>query len=187
MKPRLIILVVLAGVLAVTFAMRSSAPPKEGSGSHLTPEEQAELKERHSKQLLVWQFPLSGEDPEEEPEFNVTVRVDTSTGHNRLVLEVSELHGYYVEYLQATVWYVNKEGDDPNDTPLVIRRVMNRYLEAGSTLVDCFEVVPSELNSVGGSIGESWNWRAQIDSHARARTENPANFPPVGGTSRCDN
>lgn len=187
MKPRLIILLVLAGALALAFATRSTSPPVEGTDSGLSPAEKAELETLHSEQLLVWQFPLAGDEPEEEPEFDVNVRVDTSTGHNRLVLEVTEQHGYYVEFLKATVWYADDPEVDPSDAPLSVAHVLNRYLKSGDTLVECIEMVPAELRSIGGSIGESDHWFARIDHYTRARVADPSELPPVGGTNRCDN
>ncbi len=185
MKPRLVILVVLAGILAVAFAMRSSAPKTEDD-MQLSTVAKKDMAAVRDQQRMIWQFELPGEEPEEEAVFDVNVRVDTSTGKNRLVLEVSEEHGYYVEYLKAAVWYVENEGDNRNDTRFEMTHRLNRYLKAGETLTECFELVPAELGRIGGSIGESQNWRAEIDSYHRARVANPKKFPPVGGTNKCD-
>jgi len=174
MKPRLIILIVAALGLAVAFAVRSA-----------TPEKTEEQKESGNDGKMIWQFELPGEEPEEEAEFDVNVRVDTSTGKNRLVLEITEVHGYYVEYLEADIWYTGGKETDEGRGPLTFTHRMNRYLKANETLVECLEVVPRELSFVGGSIGTDADWAAEITSYNRARATNPATFPPVGGESRC--
>jgi len=182
MKPRLIILVVVAAALAIGLAFRTAAPPQNEGGGDTPPVPPLE----RVNQKMVFEFPLPGKEPDEECEFNVNVRVDTSTGKNRLVLEISEIHGDYVEVPTAEIWYAGPEGLDLPDAPLSFQHLMNRYIRANETMVECLEVVPAELNHVGGSIGASGDWRAEIASYRRARTENPAEFPPVGGKSRCE-
>jgi len=176
MKPRLIILIVMAAGLAAAFAVRSSSPPKAGEGE----------KETGDEGKMVWQFELPGEEPEEEADFDVNVRVDTSTGKNRLVLEITEVHGYYVEYLVADIWYRGAKETEEAGSLLTLTHRMNRYLKANETLVECLELVPRELSFVGGTIGTSEDWEAEITSYNRARAANPKSFPPVGGENRCD-
>ncbi len=183
MKPRLIILIVSAAGLAVVFAVRSASPPDaEGGNSG----EDSALAEATARGQMIWTFDLPGEEPEEEAEFDVSVRVDTSTGKNRLVLEVTEVHGYYAEYLVADIWYVGaKKSEEAGSEPIVTHR-MNRYLKANETMVECLELVPRELSLVGGSIGLTEDWKAEITGCNRSRAVNPESFPPVGGESYCD-
>jgi len=135
---------------------------------------------------MVRDFQLPGEEPEEDAQFDVNVRVDKASGKNRLILEVTERHGYYVETLQALIWYSGGTGLDPASAPVVVQFFMNRYLKANETLVDCIELVPGELRDIGGDIGMDSDWSAEITSYGRARAQNPASFPPVGGKGHCD-
>lgn len=188
MKPRLIILVVIAAALAVGFAFRTAAPPKNaGNGDGgVQPPVTPVMKKIREQQKMVFEFPLPGKEPDEPCEFNVNVRVDTSTGKNRLVLEISEIHGDYVEVPTVQIWYAGPEGLDQPDAPLSFNQILNRYIPANETMVECLEVVPAELRHVGGKIGTDSDWRAEIIEYRRARTKNPEKFPPVGGKSRCD-
>lgn len=182
MKPRLILLIVAAAGLAVAFAMRSVSPPSAGGA---VSGDNPALQEIRDQGRMIWQFDLPGEEPDEEAEFVVGVRVDTSTGKNRLVLEVTEVHGYYVEYLVADIWYVGGKASDDSGSGPAVTHHLNRYLKANETLVECLELVPRELSKVGGSIGSSEDWSAEITRHARSRAANPESFPPVGGEDRC--
>jgi len=188
MKPRLIILVVVAAALAITFALRSSAPPKKDMDKDtvVQTDHGEKINELRNQQKMVFEFPLPGKEPDEPCEFNVNVRVDTSTGKNRLVLEISEIHGDYVELPEAEIWYAGPDGLDLAQSPLSFTHLMNRYIPANETMVECLEVVPAELSHIGGSIGTDSDWRAEIIEYRRARTKNPEKFPPVGGKSRCD-
>lgn len=188
MKPRLIILIVIAAALATAFALRSSAPPKKDAGGDTQFETNGgeKIEDVRERQKMVFEFPLPGKEPDEPCEFNVNVRVDTSTGKNRLVLEISEIHGDYVEVPTAQIWYAGPQGLDQPDAPLTFRQILNRYIPANETMVECLEVVPAELRHVGGKIGTDSDWRAEIVEYRRAREKNPEKFPPVGGTSRCD-
>ncbi len=182
MKPRLIILIVAAAGLAVAFAVRSASPPSAGDEISGDNPASAEIRD---PQKLVWEFELAGDAPEEEAEFDVNVRVDTSTGKNRLVLDITEVHGYYVEYIVADIWYVGGDELDDADYQFTFTHRMNRYLRANETLVECLELVPRELSFVGGSIGSTEDWAAEITNYNRARAANPESFPPVGGEDRC--
>ena len=62
---------------------------------------------------------------------------------------------------------------------------MNRYLEANDTMVECLELVPRELSFVGGTIGSSEDWAAEITGYNRARIANPKRFHVIGGDDRC--
>jgi len=179
MKLRLIILVVVAAGLAVAFAVRSASPPKE------TLQTNTESDDNGDSKLMVRDFELPGDEPEEDADFDVNVRVDKASGKNRLVLEVTEKHGYYAETFQALIWHSGKTGSDPDDSPLNVNYFMNRYLKANETLVDCIDLVPGEVRDVGGDLGADSDWSAEITSYDRARTKNPDTFPPVGGTGKC--
>ena len=65
---------------------------------------------------------------------------------------------------------------------------MNKYLKSNDTLVDCMEVVPAELGDIGGDIGETSNWDAEIVTWMaeRVRESDPDPFPLIYESDRCD-
>ncbi len=176
MKPRLLILIAFAGGLAVYFAIAPSRPVGEAaSNSNPSAGDGRELSEQQRHELITELplLPLAGDEPEEAANVLVAVDVDSSSGKNRLVLTLSESHGYYVEYFQLRVWYKETPDMDYADSPLRFNQVIDKYIKANESLRDCVTVVPAELNRVGGDIGTSDKWDAEVSSFARARESNP--------------
>jgi hypothetical protein len=183
-SPLLVILIVIAAGLGVVFAFRASAPPASPMDfvDDDTEPKVPELKE-------ISQYPLDGEPPEEPPEFDVQAEVDTSEGKNRMVIYLTETHGYYVEMPVVRFWW---KGNDPDlerdDSVFSFVYRPNNYIKANETFKDCFEVTGPELRAAtglaDGEIGTTENWGWQLEGYFRARPENPEKFPPVSDVGR---
>lgn len=188
MNVRLLILIVVAGGMAVYFAVGKN---KESVVIEID-EDPTSNEPGGSKKIETRtpaDFPLPGREPADPPEapddFAVTVEVDRSTGKNRLYFNITEKHGYYVETFRLLAWYKRPGVTGPEDSPLTVPHYLNDYLKANETLRTCIEVVPAELSRVGGDIGKSENWEARIDHYDRAREKNPDQFPPVIRVNSC--
>lgn len=184
MTIRLIILVVVAGALAVMFALRSTAPPSEvvANQQNSFMADGGKTREQVAlEQQTLLQRDLPGEEPPEPADLSVRVEVDPTGGKNRLYLYISEAHGYYVEDFTAVIWHKG-DGDvaGPEDAALQVTHPINKFLKANETLVDCLELVKPELDKVGGHIGQTGDWEAIVERYGRARTENPVEFPSLG-------
>ncbi|MFQ5493842.1 MAG: hypothetical protein ACE5EX_00515 [Phycisphaerae bacterium] len=181
MKPRLLILIALAGGMAVYVATRASAPaPKMPLPIVDVPDDDLIMK-------TLQQQDLPGEEPEEECEFSVGVEVDPSDNKNRLYYYIDEAHGYFVESLRVEFWF-NPTPENPDNSTRVFREHLNAYIKANETLFGCLEAVPGELDNIGNSIGTSENWEAYVVWYHRARVTNPDPFPllPERVHSQCD-
>lgn len=189
MKPRMLILLVLAGGLALYFATSKSQPITEvdqdtptlymGDADGLTTEQREMLKKR------LAELPLPGDEPPDPPDISVQVEVDTSAGKNRLYFTLSEAHGYYVETFRLQVWYKVTPDMEPEDSPLVLGHYLDRFVKANETLRDCMEVVPAELADIDGDIGTTADWGVRLVSHGRARDNNPDPLPYRAVNNRC--
>jgi len=188
MKPRLLILILAAGGLAVYFALAGNKPAttansngvqKAGDDRGLTAEQRREVITELAK------LPLAGEEPPDAPEISASVEVDTSSGKNRLVVTLSEAHGYYVEGFRLRLWYKTTPDTDYADSPLHVEHFLDKYIKANETLRDCFEVVPAELKRVGGDIGTTENWAVEVSWHGRARAQNPSPLRYRPDDGRC--
>ena len=185
MTIRLIILVVVAGVLAVMFAVRSTAPPAEEpaeqQNSFLASDEGKSREQVAQEQQTLLQRVLPGEEPPEPADLSVLVEVDPTGRKNRLYLYITEAHGYYVEDFTVMIWHKG-DGDltEPQDSALQVIHTINKFLKANETLMDCLELVKPELANVGGDIGQTGDWEARVRRYGRARAENPVEFPPLG-------
>lgn len=186
---RLIILVVVAGGMAVFLALNKSNQP---STTQVDPPSATESGSGNPEinTKIISEFALPGAEPADPPEvpddFAVTVEVDTSKGKNRLYFNITEKHGYYVETFRLTAWVKRPGVEGPEDSPLQVPVYLPEYLKANETLRTCIEVVPAELRHVGGSIGKSEDWEARIDYYHRAREKNPEKFPPTLRVQPCD-
>ena len=69
-------------------------------------------------------------------------------------------------------------GATEEDSPLVLNQFFDRYMPARENLRLCLEVVPAELQRVGGDIGATSDWNAEVVWHNRWRANNPNQFPP---------
>ena len=187
MNARLLILIALAGGLAIYFAFGKNRAPAvvetiEEDGDGLT---QEQIDEIRVKQTELCKRPLPGRDPAEPPNLAVTVEVDRSSGKNRLYFNITESHGYYVETFRIQVWYKGEGVTGPEGSRLSFTVYVDDYLKANETLRTCAEVVPAELAHVGGDMGTTANWDAKIIWHCRAREKNPDPLPVVTDMGRC--
>jgi hypothetical protein len=190
MGARLLILVVLAGGLAVYFAFAkkpTQVVEEEETPTYLMPADNVDggLEAVRTKQILVAEQPIGGREPKEEPEIDVQVEVDTSGGKNRLYFTISEAHGYYVDTFQLRAWWVEEGVTSPEDSPLSLGVYLNTYKKANETLRTCVEVVPAELDKVGGDIGTTKNWDVILESYGRAREKNPDKLPIISEVGQC--
>ena len=181
MNPRLLILIVVAAGMAIYFAaVKGGAKPDDTvvskSGSDPTP-----------FQGTLDTLKLAGSEPAEKPDLAVQVEVDRSKGKYRLFFNITEAHGFYVEQFRVRFWYVKAGVTGAADSPVNLSQFFDRYLPAKDTLRVCMEVVPAELSRVNGDMGDSSNWKAEIESHGRARAKNPDPMPPrTDITTSCD-
>lgn len=186
MQPRLIILVLVAIGLGITAAIKLSGkstavePPTDQLDADVD-RAQIELL-----QTMLGARPLAGEEPPEEPDLQIQVAVNTTSGKNRLDFWITEAHGYYVEEFVLEFWYKTEPDMQPEDSPLTVPHNLQAYVQANQTLRDCVEVVPAELDRVGGDIGTTENWGARILRHGRARVKNPDPLPPLADRLPCD-
>lgn len=184
MNPRFLILVGTAGVLAVVMAVKISQPApaspdddwKMSTPDPPNPEHMVPLCDRD----------LPGEEPAEEPEFNIQVAVNATSGKNRLDFWINETHGYYVESFSVVFWYKEDPDMDLDDAPLRVNEYFENYLLANDTLKDCLDIVPAELRHVGGGLGTTENWGAEVLWYCRARLENPDEIPVLIKAGVCD-
>ncbi len=185
MNVRLVILVLLAGGLAVYFAVGKNREPVnvEPLETGVDPEDEDRIR---AEQDTLDQRDLPGEEPSEEPELAVTVEVDRSKGKNRLYFNLSEKHGYYVETFRVAAWYKEPGLTDYEDAKCQVRLYVNDYIKANETLRICAEAVPAELARVGGDMGTTENWDAEITDYGRARAKNPDPLPPLTRVHKCD-
>lgn len=185
MNPRLLILIALAGVLALYLATRTSAPAVEAEVFEPVDEDQ-DLAYIRETQLTLWERHLPGVEPSEPPEFDIQVEVDPSGRKNRLYYYISEAHGYYVESLNVEFWYMPAPDTTPDESPLRVPKVINDYIKANETYKGCLEVVPAELADLGGDMGMDENWTGRLIDYGRARAENPDRLPPLAEAMTCD-
>ncbi len=179
MKPRFAILLVAAAIVGVALYVKKTAPPvptapeAEDAADALSPEEQQRLDVQKTP---LDRRPLPGREPPDPPVLSTTVEVDTSSGKNRVCAFVTEAHGYYVETFRIRIFHKGQNGGD--GTPaLEFEHYADSYLKANDTLRECVEVVPAELGDIGGEIGTSEDWGAEVTYHGRARLENPDPLP----------
>ncbi len=187
MNARLLILIVVAGALAVGLALRPMKPEKAGQTKpgYQVPGNRTIEAIRQGKQSLKKRN-LPGETPPEAPIFHIDVEVDRSNGKNRLVYYLTEEHGYYVQWFRINFWYTDGTIESADESPLVVPQAIERYLKANDTLTYCLEVVHPELEKIGGDIGTSENWEATIVSYGRYRAQNPDPLPVLGEAGACN-
>jgi hypothetical protein len=189
MGVRLLILVALAGGLAVYFAFaKKPAPAAEPEQDTLIMTASGGVGETETVreiQKLVTEQDIGGEEPEVEPEFDLKVEVDTSSGKNRLYFTISEKHGYYVDEFQLVAYWVEEGVTGPEDSPLSVPIHLNLYKKANETLRTCVEIVPAELANIGGDIGTTKDWEVMLAAYGRAREENPDKFPVISEVGQC--
>lgn len=190
MSARLLILIAIAGGLAVYFATKGPAAPKNvattqkiDEGENRSPEEEAKLRER--QKTLKDRF-MAGENAAEPPKLSIRFEVDNSKGKNRFVFYISEEHGYYVETFDIDFWYKKTPDMTFEDSPLPLNhKILNRYLAANETLKDCIELTDAEMLHINNDMGTSENWGAVIRHYGRYRTKNPDPLPELDVYPTC--
>ncbi len=187
---RLIILVVVGAAMATYWATREPVvfdPNDAGDRDQIVADD---LSAVEVGQQLVWQQPCEGEGPPEDApvELSIDVWVDPADTKNRLHFSITEAHGYYVDTPSMLFWY-QEAGEDigPEESGLVLRQTMfNNLVPANGEMRDCLEVVAAELELVGGDIGTTENWQAEVIDYHRARIENCDPLPTVTKRVKCD-
>lgn len=146
-----------------------------------------DLAEVRVLQVPLQNRELAGEEPAERADLYIDVEVDVTGGKNRLVYTIGDLNGNYVETFAVDFWYVTDDTMSLEDSPLHIpNERINNFVPAGEELIGCIEVVTAgELRKVGGSIGKSENWHAQINWYGRARSANPSPLPELVQMNKC--
>ena len=113
------------------------------------------------------------------------IEIDTSTNKSKMVLYITEIHGYYVETLDVRFWW---RGDDPElereDSTFSFVHHINNYIKANETYKECFIVTVPEVTRVHRDIGTPENWGLRVDKYHRARARNPENFPELTSLGR---
>lgn len=190
MKPRLLILVVLAVGVAVFWAWKRSAPAANGAGvlaPDITDEQIAdssgmtseEIKKKREEQTLLPNRPLNCERAPDKPTVNVRLEVDTSAGKSRMWLYLTEANGWYAQHFAIDIWYTG--GDDsvtPEESKHAFEIRKDEYIRAKDTLKTCIELNPAEIARVGGSIGSSSDWKAEVTyTDRRACLKDPDPLP----------
>lgn len=177
MTARLVFLVVIAGALAVFFATRTTG---DLQNEVLTTAEDGTVYE------LIRDQVIGGAEPDEPAEFDLQIEVDRVSGKNRLLLLITERHGYYAYTLKIEIWNRRAAEGAALSESNPLTHYANKYVRANETLVDCIEIVPAELFHIGGHIGESADWEGEVVGYDRARVVNPDPLPVVLGTSPCE-
>lgn len=186
MGARLIILIFLAGGLAVYFAVQPKkqavGPDREGSDM-LVLRADGQVEGDIIKELVSEQ-PISGSEPKEKPEFRVGVEVDRTHGKSRLILTLTELHGFYADTFDVEIWRKGENVTGPEDSPYSFVMHINNFLRAKSTFRTCLDIVPAELRHVGNEVGTAADWDAAVVKYGRAREVDPEPLPRVSATSK---
>ena len=192
MQVRLILLLVVLVGLGVGVAIKFTGTKTVGANEASTEDpgttldsngEPLELVREKQKPLGLRVLP--GEEPAEPPQLSIRAYPDKSSGKNRVMFEISEAHGYYVESFNVLLWYKSSPDTTAEDTPLPVPVVVEKFLKANETLVDCTSIVPSEASKVKGDLGTEENWGAMITRHGRARATNPNPLPALADAYDC--
>ena len=137
-------------------------------------------------QLMVWQQKIDCPRTDEPSEMSIQVRVDPADEKNRIYFDLTEARGHYVDTCNLTFWYTDGEDvTDPEDSPLVVRHVLNNYVEANGRLRSCIDVPWAELERIGGEMGRTENWRGRVEGCDRACVGNPKCLPNVTTALSC--
>ena len=184
MSPRFIILVVLAGGLAIYLATRTAAPAEEVLAR--IPSEINTIEETDINMIPIDERDLAGEAPSEPADFDVRVEVDPGGTKTRLFYYITEKHGYYVEAPQLLLWHVAQPGHGLEDTNLEVPHLIGDFIQANVTYKGCIDITPSELGHVGDDIGTDRNWAAYVEEWGRTRLQDPDPLPTIVHAMSCD-
>ncbi|RME37647.1 MAG: hypothetical protein D6788_09025 [Planctomycetota bacterium] len=187
MNIRLVILLVVAGGLAVYWAVRTPPSPKTSAAGE---DDVTFLGDRSQEEIRLMQTPLGkrplpGVTPDVPPELSIRVEVDPSGKKNRLYYYITEAHGYYVEEFTIDFFYKPTPETTKEDSPLVVQQDVQNYVKANETFTGCMDFTWRDLRDVGGSMGTDENWGADIVRHGRYREENPDPLPLIPDVAQC--
>lgn len=188
MGPRLVILVVLAIGLAVFLALRASRPAQVVEAEDAkavgdrSPEEREQL-DWEQKQLSM--LPLECNVPADPPE--LSIRWEVPPGDKQAIrYYIDEAHGYYVETFDLEFFYKPTPDTTVDESPVVVPVYVDNYLKANETFHGCAFVVSAELKDIGGQMGTTENWGAEIVDYGRYCATNPEKLVPRSSTTGCD-
>lgn len=168
MGARLIVLIVLGVGLAIYYGTRPPVDP----GAHVKVQVLPDVEPNR----LLWNYELPGEQPAEPPDLELSLSVDPADGKNRIYFTISEAHDYYVESFVLEFWYLTDPDTEFEESPIQIEHPLDMYVKAGEVLESCTDVVPVELERVGGEMGTIDNWAGRITGRGgtRYRSTNPS-------------
>jgi len=115
---------------------------------------------------------LPGEEPGVPAEFEIAVRRDADDIKQRIYFEITETHGFFAETFRVR-FYFTPTGKGPDARVLVFMHYINDFLEANDTLAGEVLISDAELGVIGGDMGSTENWSAQLVMHGRVRVDNP--------------
>jgi hypothetical protein len=172
MKPRLVILIVVLVVVAVVAGVKMTSQPEETDEVTKAKNLAPTVDGQPGIKKPLDQIPLPGNEPPEEPSFDVDVKVDLAEGRHRLRFYITEEHGYFVETLRMNLYYLPDEAEQ-DEAMFITELFINRYLRANDTLEYYTELTPVEMNMIGEDMGTDDNWLAEIIYHHAAREQDP--------------
>lgn len=153
-KPLLIVLLLIAGGLAVyMFAFQSDEPPTtSGVTEGLKPNP-------FDRQ------PANGVETDEEPEFEVTVTPKISGVQKRIVFEITETHGWWATMVKVEALHGATNADtgefEPDGTR-GIKLLCMEPLEFDKPLVCETTLTTVNLREIDGKLGEADNWQGRV-------------------------
>ncbi len=186
MKARFLLLLTAAGGLAIFLAMRTTEPANGNLTVLARTDGTDDIDKIRIEQTVLWRFDLPGEEPDEPAELSAQVTVDPTDGKNRLYFSITEANGYYVEYLTVDFFHKETRQSTIEDSGLIITERINDFIPANQTLTGCREIVPAELYDIGGQMGTTQNWGAEVVSYYRARLEDPEVIHHILKVTSCD-
>lgn len=189
MTVRLLILLMLAGGLAAYLVTRATAPPAPTchEQAFLPGDDDLTLEQIRSKaQGNLSDYDFDCDAPPEPPAFEFDVRVRPGDPKHRLYFDVRETHGCFVAYLNIAFFYKPEPDSSIDASPLIVPHTVPTFLVERRTLTSCIEVVDRELKMIGGQIGTSENWGAEMTSIGRACRQAPDPLPPVSDLPACE-
>jgi hypothetical protein len=170
MGARLIILIVLGAGLAMFYALRPPAAENAGIKEQDPTGEAAEIGK------MLWRNdPPNCPKANIEPDLSLSWSVDPLDGKNRIYIELSESHEFYVQSFVLEFWYMPDAATECEDSPLCINVPLDVYIKAGEFYEGCADINDAELREIGGDMGNTDNWGGNIVDYSmtRACTENP--------------
>lgn len=152
-KPLLIILLLVAGGLAVyMLAFQSKEPPTtSGVTEGLKPNP-------------FDRVPADGVETDEEPEFEVTVTPKISGVQKRIVFEIIETHGWWATMVKVVALHGSTNADTGEFEPdgERVRLLCPEVLEFDKPLVCETTLTTVDLRKIGGELGGPENWQGQV-------------------------